>query len=106
MSGKSINFEDKKINKSNFYKIKKLFKIDDIDVNKILVSKKGPYGKKSSFKHSIGYNDSDGIRPLCINFPQMVGYGKCFDSNKTMTFKVVDNKLLKTYNKIGKESAV
>ena len=40
MSGKSINFEDKKINKNNFYKNKKLFNIHDIDVNKILVSKK------------------------------------------------------------------
>ena len=40
MSGKEINFEDKKINKSNFYKNKKLFKIEDIDINKILVSKK------------------------------------------------------------------
>ena len=40
MSGKS-NFEDKKkIKKSNFYKNKKLFKIEDIDVNKILFSKK------------------------------------------------------------------
>ena len=37
MNGKSINFEDKKINKSNFYKTKKLFNIHDIDVNKILV---------------------------------------------------------------------
>ena len=40
MSGKSINFDDKKINKSNFYKNKKLFSLNDIDVNKILVSKK------------------------------------------------------------------
>ena len=40
MSGKIINFEDKKINKSNFYKNKKLFNIHDLDVNKILVSKK------------------------------------------------------------------
>ena len=40
MSGKSINFDDKKINKSNFYKNKKLFNIHDLDVNKILVSKK------------------------------------------------------------------
>ena len=39
MSGKSINFEDKKINQSNFCK-NKLFKIKDIDINKILVSKK------------------------------------------------------------------
>ena len=41
MNGKSINFDDKKIKKSDFYnKNKKIFNIDDIDVNKILVSKK------------------------------------------------------------------
>ena len=46
MSGKTINFDGKSINKSNFYKKKKLFKIEDIDVNKILVSRKESYGKK------------------------------------------------------------
>ena len=40
MSGKNISFDDKKINKIVFYKNKKLFKIEDIDINKILVSKK------------------------------------------------------------------
>ena len=40
MSGKNINFDDKKIIKSNFYKNKKLFNIGDIDVNKTLISKK------------------------------------------------------------------
>ena len=40
MSGKNIIFDDKKMNKSNFYRNKKLFKIDNIDVDKILVSKK------------------------------------------------------------------
>ena len=39
MSGKSIIFDNKKIKKSSFYKNEKLFKIEDIDVNKILVSK-------------------------------------------------------------------
>ena len=38
MSGKSINFDDKKINKSNFCKNKKLFNLHDTDVNKILFS--------------------------------------------------------------------
>ena len=46
MSGKNIIFDDKKINKSNFHRNKKLFNIYDIDVNQILVSKKEPYGKK------------------------------------------------------------
>ena len=33
----------------------------------------------------------------------MIGYVKNLDSNKTMSFKVSDNKLLKKYNKIWKE---
>ena len=52
MSGKSINFDDEKINKSNFYKSKKLFNIHDLDVKKILVS-------KNSLKYVIGYNNED-----------------------------------------------
>ena len=100
MSNKTINFEDKKINKSNFYKNKKLFNLHDIDVNKILISKKESYGTKNSLKYFIGYNDDDVIRPLCINLPQMIGYVKHFDSNKIMSFKVSDNMLLKKHNKI------
>ena len=94
MNGKSINFDDKKINKSTFYKNKKLFNIHDLDVNKILVSKKESYGTKNSLKYFIGCNDDDFIRPLCKKVPQMIGYVKHFDSNKTMSFKVGDNKLL------------
>ena len=51
-------------------------------------------GKKSSFKYFIGYNNDDN-RPLCIKLPQMIGYAKYFDSNKTMSFKAIDKKLLK-----------
>ena len=100
MSGKSVNFGDKKINKRDVYKNKKLFKIEDIDINKILVSKKESYGTKNSLKYFIGYNDDDTVRPLFIKLPQMIGYVKQFDSNKTMSFKVIDNKLLKEYTKI------
>ena len=39
MSRKNINFGDKKIKKSDFHKTKNLTKIDDIHVNKTLVSK-------------------------------------------------------------------
>ena len=55
MSGNSINFYNKKIKKSNFYnKNKKIFNINDIDVKRILVSKKEKYGKYNSFKYFIG----------------------------------------------------
>ena len=71
MSGKNINFDDKKIKKSIFYKNKKIYSTDDIDVNNILVSKKEPYGNKNSVKYFIRYNENDIIRPLCIRLPQM-----------------------------------
>ena len=48
MSGKGMKFGDKKVKKTNFYGNK----IDDIDVNEILVSKKAD-GKRSSFKYLI-----------------------------------------------------
>ena len=98
MSNKKIIFEDKKINKSNFYKNKKLFNLYDLDVNKILVSKKESYGLKNSLKYFIGYNEHDVIRTLCIKLLQMIVYVKHFDSNKTMFFKVGDNKLFKKCN--------
>ena len=95
MSGKSIKFGDKEIRKSNFYKNKKLFKIEDIDIHNILVSKKESYGTKNSLKYFIGYNEGNAIMPLCIKLPQMIGHLKCFDSNKTVSFKAIDNRLFK-----------
>ena len=51
MSTKNINFDDKKIKKVTFTKKKKVFQIDDIDVNKILISKKEPYSTKNALKY-------------------------------------------------------
>ena len=86
MSGKNVNFSDKNIKKSNFYKNKKIIRIDQIDVNKILVSKEETYDSKNYFKYFIGYNDNDVIRLLCIKLPQMIGYVKSFENNITMSF--------------------
>ena len=98
MSGKSINFDIKRSKKVTFIKTK-----NDIDFNKILVSKKESYGTKNSPKYFIGYNDDDW---LCMKLPQMTGYVKHFDNNKTMTFKVDDNKLLKSITKYGKKLCI
>ena len=100
MSGKNINFDDKKIKRSSFYKNKKINNIEDIDVNNILVSKKDPCGTKNFHKHFTGYNDNDNIRPLCIRFPQMTGFARKFNENSTRSFIVKDKKLLKQYSKI------
>ena len=90
----------KKLRKSTFYKNKRIYSTDNIDVNNILVFKKEPYGNKNSVKYFIRYNDNDIIRPLCIKLLQMTGYCRKFDENATMSFVVKNKPLLKTYAKI------
>ena len=72
MSGKNIIFDNEKINQNNLYRNKKPFIIVEIDVDKILVSKRESYGTRNPLKYLIGYNDNDVIRPLCIKLPQMM----------------------------------
>ena len=102
MSGKSVNFDDQKTKKSEFYKKKKVTEIDKIDVNKILVSKEEPYGTKGSFKYFIGYNDNDIVRPLCVRLTQMTGYAKKSGFDLTLSLKISNKKLLKKYDEIWK----
>ena len=105
MNGKSINFNNKNINKSGFYnKNKKIFNVNDIDVNKILVSKKEQYGKYNSFKYFIGYNDNDVIRPLYLFILQTTGYINKFHKNKiAISLLIKDIQPLKKYNKHRKK---
>ena len=85
-------------------KIKKIFNINDIDINTILISKKETYGKYNSFKFFIAYNDNDVIRPLYLFFSQTTGYINKFDKNKiTMSLVIKDIQLLKNCNKIWKK---
>ena len=99
MTGNRINFGDKKVKKkNNFYnKNKKIFNIDDIDVNKILVSKKEQYGKYNSFKYFIGYNDNDVIRPLYLELSQMTGYINKFNEDKNKNKRTICLLRLKTF---------
>ena len=87
MTGENAVFGDKNINISPFNKHKKLIQIDSVNVIKIYVSKKEPYGKKGFLKYILGYDDNDDIRQLCIKLPQMMEYAKYIDSNKTMSFR-------------------
>ena len=115
---KKHKFWRQKNKKSDFYnnKNKKILNIDDIDVNKTLVSKNEQYGKYNSFKYFIEYNDNDAIRPLCLKLSQMAGYINEFIENKnqnknrdknkntiTMYLKVNGKQLFKNYNKIFKK---
>ena len=105
MNKKSISFDNKSIRKSYFYnKNKKISNIDDIDVNKILASKKEQYGKHNSFKYFIGYNDNSVVRPLYLFISQATGYINKLEKNKiTMSLMIKDIQLLKNYNEIRKK---
>ena len=82
-------------------KAKKIFNIDDIDINKILVSKKDQYRKYNSFKYFVGYNDNDVVRPLYLFISQKTGYINIFEKNKmTMAVMVEDKQVLENYKKI------
>ena len=97
MNRNCVNFDN--IKKSDFYnKNKKIFNIDDTDVNKMmLISKKETYGEYNSFKYFIGYNDNDVIRPLYLFLSQTIG----FITNLSVMIK--DIQRLRNYNKIWKK---
>ena len=106
MSGNNINFDNKKIKVSDFYKNKKIFNIDGIDIDKILVSKRVSYSKNNSFKYFIEYNDNDIIRPFFVKLPQTTSYINKLRDKKTkvttttMSLMVKDKQLFKNHNKI------
>ena len=98
MSGRTWLFETKNKKSGIFTKTKKVIKICDIDVNKILVSEEEPYGSKNLIKHFIGYNINNFIRQLCIKLPQIIGYVRSFESNITRSSKISGKQLLKNFN--------
>ena len=70
-----------KLKNTNFINRKALFSISNIDINKIVVSNKFPFGKQD-FKYFIGYKDNKEIRPLYIFFPEMSIYKIYFHKTK------------------------
>ena len=102
MSEKAINFGDKKINKKDFYNNKKRFNIEDIDINKILISKPDTY-ENNMRKCIIGYNDNT-ISPLQLFLPKMKGYLNNFkDGARKMSFFTNNDEFLERYNAIWKK---
>ena len=67
------------------YNDKKQFNIEDIDINKILISKPETY-ENNMRKYIIGYNDNT-ISPLQLFLPKMTGYLNIFiDGARKMSF--------------------
>ena len=103
MNGKKHKFWPQKNKKKSLLQKQEIFNIDDIYVNKILVSKEEPYGTNNALKYFIGYNDNDVIRPSCLKLSKMTGYTRKFKENITMSLRVNDKQLFKNCNKIWKK---
>ena len=77
--------DETEIEECKFHQYKSHILINNIDINKTVVSKKPPFGKQD-FKYFIGCKDNKGIRPLCIFFPEMGIYKRYSHKTKCMYF--------------------
>ena len=75
-----IKFGDIEIKKQIFYQHKKRISVQNIDINKIVVSNNVSFGKKGFKCFNVSLNVSKCfIRPLCIFLPKMGTYRWKFD---------------------------
>ena len=65
-------FGDTEIGKRKFHCHKNQILIDDLDMNKTIVSNKVLCSKKF-FKYFIGYKDNGKVKPLCTVLPKLIG---------------------------------
>ena len=70
--------------------------INNINIDKIVVSNKFPFEKQDS-KCFIGYKDNKEATRLCIFFPEMTIYKKYSDRTKCMYFVTKDEKAFDKY---------
>ena len=99
MGGKSLKFNNK-VNKKEFDKSKQAIDLDLVDTGKIVVSDRFKHSEED-FKHFLGYQKDEIVKPLCIILPQMNGYIKYFDNGgKNMSFLVKNDEVWQKYEDI------
>ena len=78
---------DVEIEKLRFHssKIQNPIRINDLDTDEIVISNEFPYTKKT-FKCFIGYKNDERVMSLCVLPPEMSGYVRHFDNDKTIFF--------------------
>ena len=100
MSEKTLQFNDIILNKKEFHRSKEPIDLFSVNVDQIVVSDKFKHNNKV-FKHFIGYQEGEIVKPLCIILPQMSGYIKYFENgSKNMSFLIKDDEVWDKYDKI------
>ena len=72
MGGKTLKFNNIRVNKKEFHKSKEPIELMSVIVDKIVVSDKFEHNNEG-FKYFIGYQEGGIVKPLCIILPQMIG---------------------------------
>ena len=71
-----------------------------VSIDQIVVSDKFKHNNEG-FKHFIGYQKGEIVKPLCIILPQMSGYIKYFENgSKNMSFLIKDDEVWDRYDEI------
>ena len=100
MSPQAIKFENKEVNKKEFYSSKQAIPLDSVDLNKIAVSSKWKISD-TTYKYLCGYLKNDVIQPLCVILSEVNGNIKYFDDGgKNMSFVMDDEEIYERYNEI------
>ena len=100
MSEKTLKFNNIGLNKKEFHKSKESIDLFSVNVDQIVVSDICIHNNEG-FKHFIGYQKGEIVKPLCIILPQMSGYIKCFENGgKNMSFLIKDDEVWDKYDKI------
>ena len=100
MNEKTLQFNDIILNEKEFHKSKEPIDLFSVEVDQIVVSDKLKHNNKV-FKHFIGYQEDEIVKPLCIILPKMSGYIKYVkNGGKNMSFLIKDNEVWNKYDKI------
>ena len=100
MSGKTLKFNNIRLNKKEFHKSKEPIDLLSVNVDQIVVSDKFKHNNEG-FKYFIGDKEGEIVKPLCIILPQTSGYIKYFENgSKSMSFLIKDDEVWEKYDKI------
>ena len=93
VSGNTLKFSNIGLNKKEFHKSKQPNELGLVTVDQIVISDKFKHSDEG-FKHFIGYQEGEIVKPLCIILPQMSGNIKYFENGgKSMFFFIKDDKV-------------
>ena len=71
MDKKIIKFDDTEIEEDEFHQYKRPILINEIDINKIVVSNKLPFGKQD-IKYFTGYKDNKKLNLYAYSFQKII----------------------------------